>query len=937
MNSTAAASANGNHQASMAGHFEDYNNNSGRVSGDGSRPSQTSGFGSSFGQSGGAWNKNSIWSGNGGFGINNGGDVYNNSNLNTYESSQGPGSLASSSQPDPWRGQANPWNKSNTKPSPGSDLRSAAVGGSSQPVGNAPLDTNGQIEPGSHFGSTFANNPSTSGPFPRKPQLDPTSGSFVWGNRLNFASFDNSRNSPFGNPNLNSNNSYTSSPLESDPGQFGRYNVVNEISRNGSSVASRSGSIPPLRSNGNQSPRDGYGSQSGMTLPPLSSLHSYGSVGGNRSLHSAHNSGVSSQTFTGRPESAGFDQAGAQMTNNFAAMNMDNGSRQSQASYSRGYLVPDSRHQGTGRNGRFGSHIPSHGNGVASFAPEAGYVDRSSSSFAGDNQRRFNMNSQLGQNQMRIYQSRQYSAGGTPPTTGDSIGAQSRGSTSSGPSHTGSQIAPANNMVALDGKLRRLQQEQQDQQVFYAPSNPLLLRNEQFRSPLQQPPYGYNFQDSLSYPNFVKLPIPRGPQMPPRGPARDQEGTNCIMSPLMQDFKSNNKTSKRYDLKDLYDHVVEFSGDQHGSRFIQQKLETANSDEKEQVFREIKPNALQLMTDVFGNYVIQKFFEHGNQNQKSSLAEQMKGHVQSLSLQMYGCRVVQKALEHILLDQQILFVKELQANVMKSIQDQNGNHVIQKAIERVPQEHIQFVIEAVSGKVHPLAIHNYGCRVVQRLLEHTDEATQQSLLKELHACTYNLVLDPYGNYVVQHILSNGKPEDRAKVIDVVATNVIAFSKNKCGSNVVERCMNTATKEQLSNILDSIVGPKADKANSLSLMKDQFGNYVIQSILHILKGNQLEDFVEVIHTHLASLKKLNYGNGKQIAAKIEKVISTLDIPRNHTPPPEASAEPTPPLLSSETRSPESSSHPSTTNSTIDGPIAASSKDSSHTEIRLVAIS
>ena len=57
--------------------------------------------------------------------------------------------------------------------------------------------------------------------------------------------------------------------------------------------------------------------------------------------------------------------------------------------------------------------------------------------------------------------------------------------------------------------------------------------------------------------------------------------------------------------------IVEFSGDQHGSRFIQQKLETASSEDKQLVFEEILPNALQLMTDVFGNYVIQKFFEHG--------------------------------------------------------------------------------------------------------------------------------------------------------------------------------------------------------------------------------------------------------------------------------------------------------------------------------------
>lgn len=49
---------------------------------------------------------------------------------------------------------------------------------------------------------------------------------------------------------------------------------------------------------------------------------------------------------------------------------------------------------------------------------------------------------------------------------------------------------------------------------------------------------------------------------------------------------------------------MEFSGDQHGSRFIQQKLENATSEEKQMVFDEIVPdNALQLIQDVFGNYV----------------------------------------------------------------------------------------------------------------------------------------------------------------------------------------------------------------------------------------------------------------------------------------------------------------------------------------------
>jgi mRNA-binding protein PUF3 len=117
---------------------------------------------------------------------------------------------------------------------------------------------------------------------------------------------------------------------------------------------------------------------------------------------------------------------------------------------------------------------------------------------------------------------------------------------------------------------------------------------------------------------------------------------NSTMSAVLLQFKQASKTNRRFELREIVGHVVEFSGDQHGSRFIQQKLENANSDEKDKIFRELQENCLQLMQDVFGNYVIQKFFEHGDQTQKKILANRMKGSISQLATGMYGCRVVQK-------------------------------------------------------------------------------------------------------------------------------------------------------------------------------------------------------------------------------------------------------------------------------------------------------
>jgi mRNA-binding protein PUF3 len=159
-------------------------------------------------------------------------------------------------------------------------------------------------------------------------------------------------------------------------------------------------------------------------------------------------------------------------------------------------------------------------------------------------------------------------------------------------------------------------------------------------------PYGPSFRQAAI--NNYAMPHLNGSyslgngNLPPVRPSRDQDPSKGMRSALLDDFRISNKSNRKYELRDIYNHVVEFSGDQHGSRFIQQKLETANSDEKDQVFREIEPNAIQLMKDVFGNYVVQKFFEHGNQVQKRLLAEKMKGKVVDLSIQVYACRVVQK-------------------------------------------------------------------------------------------------------------------------------------------------------------------------------------------------------------------------------------------------------------------------------------------------------
>ncbi|KAJ1990635.1 mRNA binding protein puf3 [Coemansia spiralis] len=343
-------------------------------------------------------------------------------------------------------------------------------------------------------------------------------------------------------------------------------------------------------------------------------------------------------------------------------------------------------------------------------------------------------------------------------------------------------------------------------------------------------------------------------------------------SAVLEEFR-NNKTRK-YELKDICDHMVEFSCDQHGSRFIQQKLETATLEDKELVFQEVMPKSLQLMTDVFGNYVIQKFFEHGSQVQKHMLAKQMEGHILTLSLQMYGCRVVQKALEHVLTEQQANMVRELDGHVLQCVKDQNGNHVIQKAIERVPAEHIKFIIDSFHGQVYALATHPYGCRVIQRMFEHCDESQTRPLLDELHRFTTNLVQDQYGNYVIQHVMERGKPVDRSLVCSRVRGHVLQLSKHKFASNVVEKCIAYGELKDRKALIEEATAVRRDgSSNLVNMMKDQYANYVVQKMLDVVDEQQRDSILIKIQPHMAALRKFTYG--KHLINKVEKYLGAKE--------------------------------------------------------------
>ncbi|CAA2997203.1 pumilio homolog 4 isoform X1 [Olea europaea subsp. europaea] len=217
-------------------------------------------------------------------------------------------------------------------------------------------------------------------------------------------------------------------------------------------------------------------------------------------------------------------------------------------------------------------------------------------------------------------------------------------------------------------------------------------------------------------------------------------------------------------------------------------------------------------------------------------------------------------------------VAELDGSVMKCVRDQNGNHVIQKSIECVPQDRIQFIISSFMGQVVTLSMYPYGCRVIQRVLEHCDDRkTQQMIMDEIMTSVCTLAQDQYGNYVIQHVLQHGKPPKRSAIISKLAGQIVKMSQQKFASNVVEKCLTFGGPEERTLLVSEMLGSTDENEPLQAMMKDQFGNYVVQKVLETCDDQSCELILSRIKVHLNALKRYTYA--KHIVSRVEKLVST----------------------------------------------------------------
>lgn len=173
----------------------------------------------------------------------------------------------------------------------------------------------------------------------------------------------------------------------------------------------------------------------------------------------------------------------------------------------------------------------------------------------------------------------------------------------------------------------------------------------------------------------------------------------------------------------------------------------------------------------------------------------------------------------------------------------------------------------VAPNLVEIALDTHGTRALQTMIEYcaadatatSENASTQaeieariqvSLITDaLRDNVVRLIQDINGNHVVQKCLNNlVQPQDTQFIIDAVSANCVIVGKHKHGCCVLQRCIDFASDEQRQQLVAEII------AHAHELVRDQYGNYVVQYVLDLNQPQYSEPLVRMFFGSLAALSQ-----------------------------------------------------------------------------------
>lgn len=310
-------------------------------------------------------------------------------------------------------------------------------------------------------------------------------------------------------------------------------------------------------------------------------------------------------------------------------------------------------------------------------------------------------------------------------------------------------------------------------------------------------------------------------------------------------------------LLDIRDYIYYMSKDQHGCRYLQQKLDEGDLQDKQLIFQEIIDHVVELMMNPFGNYLVQKLLEKGSAEQRMKIlvmVTKRHGELVKVSLNIHGTRAVQKLISSLKTqEEKFVVISALEPGFLDLIRDLNGNHVLQHCLQHLPNEENKFIFAAAAKFCLEIATHRHGCCVLQRCITYATGEDREILVSKVCCNALHLAQDAFGNYVIQFVLELKLQSANALMMSQFEGKYVMLSTQKFSSNVIEKCLKVFGEEGRSKIINELIL----SCQLGKLLQDPYANYVIQSALRVSKGPVNAKLIEAVRPYGEVLKSNPY--------------------------------------------------------------------------------
>ncbi|WFD30040.1 mRNA binding protein puf3 [Malassezia sp. CBS 17886] len=247
---------------------------------------------------------------------------------------------------------------------------------------------------------------------------------------------------------------------------------------------------------------------------------------------------------------------------------------------------------------------------------------------------------------------------------------------------------------------------------------------------------------------------------------------------------------------------------------------------------------------------------------------ELRGRLVEVSTDQHGSRLIQERLGRCTQEERDLVFSELFAEARRLMTDVFGNYVIQKLFEYGSAEQVQALGEQLEGHVLALSLGTYGCRVVQKAFEHVGVAEKVRLSQELVPYVLDCVRDQNANHVVQKVLEQVPSTHLDFVAHAFSGHVPALASHCYSCRVLQRIFAYCSEAQRRPLLHEM------HQDTLRLMQDQYGNYVIQWVLQRGEPRDRAEIVRKAKTHLLQLARHKFASN--VVELVVEVATPADL-------------------------------------------------------------